>query len=180
MPFGVDHGKGVSVGVGQIRSHSEVGEGGIPGTPGGRPREVAPGSARRAASSWAAAATAALPVTRNVGSPREQAAEATSVSALAYAVARPGAVAASSLSKAVGAPRDLRPRLAASKKAALTAANSVGAPSMAAHQSWAARGAASAIAAAKTIASSRARSGGRPASVATATRASTASRSWLI
>ena len=30
MPFGVDHGKGVSVGVGQIRSHSEVGEGGIP------------------------------------------------------------------------------------------------------------------------------------------------------
>ncbi len=105
-----------------------------------------------------------------------QAALAISPSAAAYAVACADLVAASSLTKAVGAWRHLRPPEAASKKAVLAAAALPGSTPAAGAQSSAARGADSAMAAAKAGPSARAVAPSRPAARAAATRVSTAPR----
>ena len=113
-------------------------------------------------------------MTRIVGSPSSHAADATSARASAYDCVCGDRWAARALRVAVGAPRQRRPRLAASKKSWAAGAPG-GAP-----QSAAARGADSATAAASARASSRAAPASPPAVVASAATASTASVSVAV
>ena len=96
-----------------------------PAVPARRPGRGRPGRAARRTAA-AAAATEALPMTRMVGSPSSQAAEATSARACGVGLACGDRWAASALRVAVGASRQRRPRLAASKKSWVVAPPAAG------------------------------------------------------